>query len=129
MLWMLRNTWNKHFGGNFGGSLKRSPRSLHLTQNSHIYLQVGERKGVCCWGQYLWVNCRGQTRSWSGDPWGDALRRLTNVVGDRSTGLCGVKINNDSYLILFSSQHDKVSNGGQAMGKTLGDTCRGNPPW
>lgn len=24
-LWMLRNTWNNHFGGDFGGSLKVSP--------------------------------------------------------------------------------------------------------
>ncbi|KAF3038798.1 hypothetical protein E8E12_004195 [Didymella heteroderae] len=111
-LWMLRNTWNNHFGGNFGGTLK-----------------VGEYKGICCWGQCLWVKCRGQTRSWSGDSWGDALRRLTNVVDDRSTGLCGAKINNDPYLILMSSQHDKVSNDGQVMGKIFGDTCRGNPPW
>ena len=53
----------------------------------------------------------------------------TNVVDDRSTGLCGAKINNDPYLILMSSQHDKVSNDGQVMGKIFGDTCRGNPPW
>lgn len=128
-LWMLRNTWNNHFGGNFGGSLTVSPHSPCLIQTSHICSQVGEKRGVCCWGQCLWVDCRGQSRSWNGDPWGDALRRLTNVVGERSIGLCGAKINNDPYLILMSGQHDKVGYKGTTIGKHFGDTCRGNPPW
>lgn len=128
-LWMLRNTWNNHFGGNFGGSLKVSLQSPCLTQVSNRYSQVGEKKGVCCWGQCLWVDCRGKTRSWNGDPWGDALRRLTNVVGAREIGLCGAKINNDPYLILMSAQHDKASIQGVAAGKYFGDTCKGNPPW
>ena len=94
-----------------------------------IFWQSSEFKGVCCWGQCLWVDSQGQGRNWNGDEWGDALDRLTKLVGDGETGLCGALIKGDIYLGLFTSQHDKVSLEGKDMGEHFGDTCNGNPPW
>ncbi|KAH8633721.1 hypothetical protein IG631_12356 [Alternaria alternata] len=111
-LWMLRNTWNNKYGGDFGGSLG-----------------VYQDKGVCCWGQCLWVASEGHGRRWSGDAWGNALNRLTGITGGRQPGLCGARINNDAYLVLMSSQHDKVTMNGKTMGQIFGDTCGGRPPW
>ncbi|USP75345.1 hypothetical protein yc1106_02619 [Curvularia clavata] len=90
-LWMLRNTWNNRFGGDFSGSLG----ALGI-------------KGVCCWGQCLWVSSEGQGRNWSGDAWGDALSRLTSLVGGGKTGACGARINRDAYLVLKTAQHDRT---------------------
>ncbi|KAJ4983644.1 hypothetical protein SVAN01_10855 [Stagonosporopsis vannaccii] len=111
-LWMLRNTWNNKFGGDFGGNLG-----------------VNGIKGVCCWGQCLWVASEGQGRSWSGDAWGNALHRLTGITGGSQRGLCGARINNDAYLVLSSAQHDQVSHQGRIMSDHFGDTCGGRPPW
>ncbi|KAH6638179.1 hypothetical protein C7974DRAFT_155797 [Boeremia exigua] len=111
-LWMLRNTWNNNYGGDFGGNLG-----------------VYEIKGVCCWGQCLWVASEGQGRSWSGDAWGNAHHRLTGITGGSQRGLCGARLNNDAYLVMMSAQHNQVSHQGRKIGEIFGDTCRGNPPW
>ncbi|EMD61841.1 hypothetical protein COCSADRAFT_28279 [Bipolaris sorokiniana ND90Pr] len=111
-LWMLRNTWNNRFGGDFGGSLG-----------------VYDYKGVCFWGQCLFVSSEGQGRRWSGDAWGNALSRLQGVVGDSKQGLCGARINNDAYLVLIAVQHNAVSIRGQTISRMFRDTCGGNPPW
>ncbi|EMD85091.1 hypothetical protein COCC4DRAFT_153778 [Bipolaris maydis ATCC 48331] len=111
-LWMLRNTWNNRFGGDFSGSLG-----------------VYQYKGVCCWGQCLFVSSEGQGRRWSGDAWGNALSRLQGVVGNSKRGLCGARIDNDAYLVLMTVQHDAVTLGGPTVGQVFGDTCGGNPPW
>jgi len=75
------------------------------------------------------VQSEGQGRQWSGDPWGDALSRLSGQIGGSHVGLCGARINNDAYLTLLSAQHDKVSFQGKVMSGHFGDTCGGNPPW
>jgi hypothetical protein len=128
-LWMLRNTWNNKYGGDFGGSL--GVGILHLLPRivSNIVLQVYQYKGVCCWGQCMWVSSEGQGRKWSGDAWGNALNRLTGITGGRQPGLCGARINNDAYLVLMSAQHDSVYILGKKASEYFGDTCGGRPPW
>jgi hypothetical protein len=81
-----------------------------------------------CWGQCLWVNSRASDRSWNGDQWGKALHRLTNTVGDRKTGLRGVRVNNDPYMILMSAKYDKAGHRGSIIGIHLGDIHRDNTP-
>ena len=94
-----------------------------------MFWQGWEYKGICCWGQCLYVTSRGQGRSWNGDHWGDALNRLTNLAGDGETGLCGALINGDEYLLLLTVRHDAVAIQGKDAGEYFGDTCNGNPPW
>jgi hypothetical protein len=128
-LWMLRNTWNNKFGGDFGGNLGVGIPFISTKALSNTIPQNTGIKGVCCWGQCLWVSSEGQGRNWSGDAWGNALNRLTGITGGSQPGLCGARINNDAYLVLKSAQHDKVSHGDRKIGEHFGDTCGGRPPW
>lgn len=77
----------------------------------------------------MFVQSEGQGRDWSSDAWGNALSRLTKLVGDKHGGLCGARVNNDPYLVLMTVQHDGVSIHGQKAGVYFGDTCAGRPPW
>ena len=93
---------------------RQSLRSNKCTASNLIHLTERRQRRVRCWGQCLWVAPRGPGREWNGDQWGEALRKLTDPVGDRKIGLCRVKLKkNDPCWFLHSARHDQLSINGK----------------